>query len=107
MESYRCKKDVGKFGDELAKFGPGLKKFDEETKGVNPDTVNEAAKAGKNLAEMAKKIPTSGGLWNLIAGEHDLEDFGDQLGKFGGGVNAFSEEVKGTDLAGCGKRDCG
>ena len=93
------KKDVGKFGDELAKFGPGLKKFDEETKGVNPDTVNEAAKAGKNLAEMAKKIPTSGGLWNLIAGEHDLEDFGDQLGKFGGGVKSFSDEIKGTDLA--------
>ena len=92
------KKDIGKFGDQLAKFGPGLKKFDEETKGVNPDTINEAAKAGKNLAEMAKKIPTSGGLWNLIAGEHDLEDFGDQLGKFGGGVKSFAEAVKGTDL---------
>jgi hypothetical protein len=93
------KKDVGKFGDELAKFGPGLKKFDEETKGVNPETIEKAAKAGKSLSEMAKLIPTSGGLWNLIAGEHDLEDFGDQLGKFGGGVKAFADEVKGTDLS--------
>ena len=92
-------KKVGDFGDELAKLGPGIKKFDKETKGVNPETIEAAAKAGKTLGEMAKSIPASGGLWQIIGGEHDLEDFGDQLGKFGGGVKSFSEEVKGTDLA--------
>lgn len=93
------KNDIADFGDQLAKFGPGIKKFDEETKGVNPETIVAAAEAGKTLGEMAKKIPTKGGLWDLIAGENDLEDFGNQLAKFGGGVKAFSEEVKGTDLS--------
>jgi len=88
---------MSKFGSELAAFGKGVKEFANQTAGIDPNTVTAAAEAGKNLGIMAKNIPTSGGLWDLIAGKNDLKGFADQLTHFGKGVKNFANEVKGIN----------
>ena len=87
------------FASELGAFGEGIRDFATAVEGVDPTTVTAAAQAGKDLAEMAKAIPTKGGLWDLIAGTNDLKDFADQLPKFGEGVAKFAEKVKNVDPA--------
>ena len=88
---------MAKFGVELAAFGKGIKDFADETSGIDPATVTAAAEAGKNLGIMAKNIPTSGGLWDLIAGKNDLKGFADQLVYFGQGVKNFANQVRGIN----------
>lgn len=85
------------FATEIAAFGKGIKQFADEVAGIDGGTVKAAAEAGKTLGQMAKAIPTKGGLWDIIAGENDLEDFGNQLGGFGAGVKQFADEVKGIN----------
>ena len=85
------------FGSELAEFGKGIRGFADEVKGIDSETVKAAAEAGKNLGQMAKSIPTSGGLWNLIKGENKLTGFADQLGGFGKGIKDFANAVKGVN----------
>jgi hypothetical protein len=88
---------MAKFGSEIAAFGKGVKEFANQTSGIDPTTVTAAAEAGKNLGIMAKNIPTSGGLWDLIAGKNDLKGFADQLTYFGKGVKNFANEVSGIN----------
>lgn len=86
------------FASELALFGTGIRKFADEVSGIsNLDTLKTAAEAGKNLGEMAKAIPTTGGLWDLIAGKNDLSGFGDQLESFGIGIRKFAAQVGNID----------
>lgn len=90
-------KSLGDFGKEVGVFGHGIKDFANATKGIDAASVKDAAQAGKYLAEMAKNVPVSGGLWQLIAGKKDLKGFANQLGGFGKGVKEFAEQVKGVN----------
>ena len=88
---------IGDFGKELGLFGYGIKDFADATKGIDAAHVKDAAQAGKYLAEMAKNVPVSGGLWELLAGKKDLTKFADQLDEFGVGVKNFANEVVGVN----------
>ena len=89
--------DMAEFGAQLGAFGKGIKDFANEVAGIDCETVKAAAEAGKNLGEMARAIPTSGGLWDLLAGKNDLSGFGGQMKHFGQGVKDFANEVTGVD----------
>ena len=91
------KNDISGFGKQLGSFGQGVKDFASKTAGVNGENVKMAAEAGKTLAQMAKEVPTSGGLWDLIAGKNDLKDFGNQLKYFGEGVKDFATATSGVN----------
>lgn len=82
------------FGEELAAFGPSFAQFAEEIKDVDPAVVAGAANAASALAEMASKLPNSGGLAGKIFGENNLSDFGAELEKFGPHLAKYGEEVK-------------
>lgn len=92
------KKDLEAFSKQLGGFGKGVKQFANEVRGVDPNTVKSSAEAGKVLAEVAKKIPTSGGLWDLLAGKNDIEGFANQLGAFGKGISKFESAAGGVSL---------
>lgn len=90
-------KSMSGFADELVPFGKAMKAFSEEVKGIDGDTVSNAAIAGKTLAEMAATLPNSGGVVGFFTGDNDLGEFAYQLVPFGEAMVAFGKAVKGLD----------
>lgn len=85
------------FGEELAAFGPYFRKYSTEIAGINPDIITASSNAALALAEMASKLPNSGGLAGKIFGENRLSDFGAELEKFGPYIKRYSSQVSGLD----------
>lgn len=86
-----------KFGEELAEFGPYFKKYSDEIAGINPEVITASSNAALALAEMASKLPNSGGLAGKIFGENNLSDFGAELEKFGPHIKKYGDQVRGLD----------
>lgn len=87
--------DMKAFGKQLVSFGDSMKKFGDSIKGLDANTVTEAATAGKAMAEMATTIPNSGGVVGFFAGENDMGAFGDRLAPFGKAMKDFGDAVRG------------
>ena len=85
------------FGKELAEFGPYFKKYANDISGINPEVITASSNAALALAEMAAKLPNSGGLAGKIFGENNLSVFGEELEKFGPHIKAYGDQVKGLD----------
>ena len=89
------------FIDQMSSFGEGIAEFGNKVANVNPDQITAGAEAGKTLAEMAKKLPKEGGLWQALVGEGvNPEDFGEQMAGFASGLVSFSATSKDIDSAG-------
>ena len=86
-----------KFGEELAEFGPYFKRYSSEVAGIDSEVVTASANAALVLAEMASKLPNSGGLAGKIFGENRLSDFGAELEKFAPYIKKYGDEVNGLD----------
>ena len=93
-------RSLTKFSIEILAFGLGLKGFAKTISGVDLSGVETAANAGLKLAEVASKIPTSGGLWQLIAGGQSLTKFGIEIVAFGAGLQGFAHIISGLDTSG-------
>lgn len=89
--------DMGAFGDQLVPFGKAMKDFAQEVTGLDSAVVQEAATAGKALAEMADTLPNSGGVVGFFTGENDMDEFGNQLVPFGKAMKDFADSVSGLD----------
>lgn len=90
--------DMGTFGDQLVGFGGSMMKFAASIKGLDIDAVQNAAIAGKAMAELAATLPNTGGAVGFFAGNNDMDDFGEQLVPFGAAIKAYSDAVKGLDV---------
>ena len=90
--------DMGSFGDQLVGFGGSMMKFAASIKGLDTDAVQNAAIAGKAMAELAATLPNTGGAVGFFAGNNDMDDFGEQLVPFGAAIKAYSDAVKGLDM---------
>ena len=89
--------DMSAFGAQLIPFGEAMMGFANAVRGLDADTVTNAATAGKAMAEMATTIPNSGGVVGFFASENDMDAFGEQLVPFGEAMMLFSQAVKGLD----------
>ena len=89
--------DMSAFGAQLIPFGEAMTGFANAVRGLDADTVTNAATAGKAMAEMATTIPNSGGVVGFFTGENDMDAFGEQLVPFGEAMMLFSQAVKGLD----------
>lgn len=89
--------DMSAFGAQLIPFGEAMMGFANAVRGLNADTVTNAATAGKAMVEMATTIPNSGGVVGFFAGENDMDAFGEQLVPFGEAMMLFSQAVRGLD----------
>ena len=90
--------DMETFGTQLVGFGESMMKFADSIKGLDADAVQNAAIAGKAMAEMAATLPNSGGVVGFFAGENDMDAFGDQLVPFGKAIKEYSDAVAGLDV---------
>ena len=90
--------DIEEFANKLPNVGKGLAGFASAVKDkIDAGAVEAAVNAGNLLVAMSKDIPTTGGLWGLIAGDNDLEDFGEQLQSLGNSLAKYSNSVKDVD----------
>lgn len=89
--------DMEAFGNQLVPFGEAMKAFGDAITGLDANAVNEAAIAGKAMAEMATTIPNSGGVVGFFAGENDMGQFGEQLVPFGKAMKDFGDAVRGLE----------
>ena len=89
--------DMSAFGAQLIPFGEAMMGFANAVRGLDVDTVTNAATAGKAMAEMATTIPNSGGVVGFFVGENDMDAFGEQLVPFGEAMMLFSQAVRGLD----------
>lgn len=85
------------FAEELVPFGEAMMAFSNTIQSLDSELVNNAAIAGRTLAEMAATLPNSGGVVGFFAGENDMEEFGNQLVPFGEAMMAFADSVAGLD----------
>lgn len=90
--------DMDKFGEQLVGFGESMMNFAKTIKGLDAGAVQNAAIAGKAMAEMAATLPNSGGAVAFFTGNNDMDDFGDQLIPFGKAIKAYSDAVTGLDV---------
>ena len=90
--------DMDEFGNQLVGFGGSMMRFAASIKGLDADAVNNAAIAGKAMAEMAATLPNTGGAVAFFAGDNDMSAFGDQLVLFGEAIKAYSDAVTGLDV---------
>lgn len=89
---------LGDFGEQLVPFGESLRDFGVAVEGVNAESIENAAKAGKALAEFASSIPNTGGLLADIMGDNTADVFGTQLVTFGGSLKDFGLAVEGINV---------
>ena len=86
------------FAASLVPFGESMVEFSNTLTGMDSELVNNAATAGKTLAEMAATLPNSGGVVGWFMGENDMADFGDQLVSFGEAMVEYSQAIAGLDV---------
>lgn len=88
---------LAKFGEELASFGPYFKQYTNDIAGIDPAVVTASANAALALAEMASKLPNSGGLAGKIFGENNISAFGAELEQFGPHIKKYGDDVAGLN----------
>lgn len=90
--------DMSAFGAQLIPFGEAMMGFANAVRGLDADTVTNAATAGKAMAEMATTIPNSGGVVGFFTGENDMDTFGEKLVPFGRAMKSYSDAIAGIDV---------
>ena len=88
-------KNLAEFGAALMEFAPYIKQYADNVVGVNPEAVQASAEAATIMADLAAKLPNSGGLAAQILGDNTLSQFGKELALFGPYIKKYAEDVAG------------
>lgn len=89
--------NLPQFGAQLQGFAPFLVNYAKMTKDITGDMVEGSVNAATMLADLATKIPDTGGLKESILGESDLSDFGQNLKVLGRGLLSYAANVSSLD----------
>lgn len=85
------------FGTQMVGFGEAIAEFSSTVKGkVDGDAVQDAANAGKMLAELNKALPKEGGFIQKITGVPNMGTFSENIKAFGSAIVDFSSTVAGN-----------
>ena len=90
-------------GSKLGALGTGLSSFVNNLSGFTEDNLNMikvACDGIKALAEAAKSIPSSEGVFQKIVGEKDLSTFSNNFPKLGTGIAQFSKALSDGGFSG-------
>lgn len=85
--------DLGTFAPWISDFGTAIMDFSNTIgagEGINLESVQNAAEAGKAIIEMAKEIPNAGGILADMVGDNELGTFAPQLETFGQSMARFA-----------------
>lgn len=84
--------DIGLFGLKCVAFGAAMKLFSDTISGdnaINTDAIEAASKAGELMSKLQDTLPKTGGVWQSIAGEQDIAEFGRKCAAFGQAMVGF------------------
>lgn len=87
---------VTKFSKDLVKLGAGLSAYGLSVLPLSmvPQAVlDRSISVASALADVAKKIPATGGVMSLLTGIGDMSSFGDNIKSLGSGLTSFALEI--------------
>lgn len=90
--------DLGNFGTQLKNFGTALQDYSGAVAGLDVESIQNSAKAGQALSDLANSLPSDGGLAEWIFGGSNLDDFGSQLSSFGSALSAYAGSLVDVDF---------
>ncbi len=91
--------DLGDFAEQIIPFGEAMKLYGDSVAGINAESVQASATAGKALTELANTVPNTGGVVSWFTGNNDLDKFGEQIVVFGSAMKKYGDAVAGIDAA--------
>lgn len=89
--------DMGTFGENLEAFGKCLVNYSKAITadgGINTEAIRTSAEAVSALTDLQNNLPKTGGFFQEIFGENmSMDDFGQNLEKFGASLVAYSKAI--------------
>lgn len=95
-------KNLSTFGSNIKDFGNAMVRFSNivagktEAGSLDKDAVKKAKILGEMMVSLNEAVPEQGGFMDWITGSTDLDDFGDNIVKFGEALVEFSNKVSGN-----------
>jgi len=90
---------LASFAEGLVPFGKSITEYAASVTGLDAGVVQNSANAASAMAELANKLPSSGGVFTeLFGGKSDMKAFGDNLASFGKSFSLYYESIKGIDV---------
>ena len=89
--------DLESFAKGITPFGEAMKSYSLAVTGINADAVVNSTTAGLALIELAKTLPTTGGVVGWFTGENDLASFASGIVPFGEAMKEYSLAVTGIN----------
>ena len=89
---------MDEFGAQLEGFATGLVDYSVIVKDLDADAVTDSVPAAEALTKLAQNLPNSGGVWDLIYGENDMDKFGYRLIAFGNSLVGYANIVDNAKL---------
>ena len=92
--------DIEHFAPQIVYLAKGIVDFANTIRNgyIDIDQANEAADCGKNIAELATLIPSSGGWLQNLIGNKNLKKFGDQVVYLAQGIVDYGHAINGGNL---------
>lgn len=100
LQTIAGSKELEPFGESIVAFADCLIAYSDAITGSSFDSaaVKSSAEAAKEITGVYENMPKKGGIWQDVAGEKDLADFGESLVTFGESLAAYATVVKGEDF---------
>lgn len=92
-------KNLSTFGSNIKDFGNAMVEFSNTVSSngaINDAAITNAKNIGDIMVQLNEAVPEQGGFMDWITGSTDLDDFGDNIVKFGEALVEFSNKVSGN-----------
>lgn len=93
LQNIFGKQDMEEFGNQLAVFGQKFAEYSNSVKNVDPDVVSTTTNAADSIVKLASSLPDN----KLFTNETTLDEFGNQLSKFGNHFATYYSNISGIN----------
>ena len=100
VDWFTGEQTLSSFAEELSAFGPKLYDYYKSVRFVKEDVITSSANAASALFEMAKNLPSQGGLGGIVdwfTGDQKLSDFAEELSIFGPKLYEYYKSIRFVD----------
>ena len=87
------RQNISDFGDDIAELGTALGSYSDSVSKLNPVKIVMANIVMDAVSRLANKLPTTGGLWQMLTGEQSLGTFAANMNNLGDGLAQYANKV--------------
>lgn len=88
---------MAEFTNNLIQFGTAMKAFSVVTAGIDTQALMNASQSAQALVSAVNAIPKDGGFFSVFTGKINMEQFSQDLVKFGNAMKNYAATVTGID----------